>query len=351
MTLTELLKTIRPADENARLAALKHWDSLAKPLGSLGLLEKDIADMAAVFGRADVCLNKRTLLVLCADNGVIAQGVSQSDESVTEAVAAALGAGTSTVSYMADIGRCAVLPVDMGMACTRELPGVLNRKIRNGTDDITVGPAMTREECEKAILTGAALVSEQKAAGCDILLLGEMGIGNTTTSAAVASVLLDEDPSVLTGRGAGLSDEGLKRKTLAVQKAIEINKPDRNDPIDVLTKVGGFDIAAICGVCLGAAAYRIPVILDGVITNTAALAAVRLKEEVREVLIASHLSTEPAAGLLLAALKKTPVISAALHLGEGSGAVLALALLDQALAVYNSGHTFGHLGIDAYIPQ
>ena len=351
MTIKELIQSIHPADPESGKQAVLHWDSLAKPLGSLGLLESSLTRIAALTGTPDIHLDKRTLLVLCADNGVIAQGVSQSDASVTEAVAAALGSGTSTVNYMANSAGCTVLPVDVGMVCRKDLPGVLNRKIRFGTDDITLGPAMSRENCEAMILSGAELVKEQKDAGCDILLLGEMGIGNTTTSAAVACVLLNEKPETMVGRGAGLSDAGLIRKTAAIRRAIELNRPDPNDPVDILAKAGGFDLAAMCGICLGAAAYRIPLILDGVITNTAALAAVRLCGDSKDALISSHLSTEPAAALLLNALGLQPLITAGLHLGEGSGAVLALSLLDQAMAVYASGHTFGHLGIDAYTPQ
>ena len=348
--LNDLIPAIRPADEACRMEAVKAWNRLAKPLGSLGVLEEDVAAVAALTGDVSVPSGKRTLLVFCADNGVIANGVSQSDESVTEAVAAALGAGTSTVNYMAAHAGCDVVPVDIGM----KLPtpeNVLARKIRCGTDDISKGPAMTREECEKAVLAGIQLVKEEQDAGTNLLLVGEMGIGNTTTTAAVSSVLLNVPPEIMTGRGAGLSDDGLARKTRAVKEAVSVNKPDPDDPLDVLQKVGGLDLAALCGVCLGGALYRVPVILDGVITNTAALLAVRMCPPARDALIASHLSSEPAAKLLLEALRLSPVITAGLHLGEGSGALLALSLLDQTLAVYHSGHTFSHLGIDAYTPQ
>ena len=230
-------------------------------------------------------------------------------------------------------------------------PGVQKEKRMPGTHNITLGPAMTRETCIQAIETGFRLAEAQIKTGADILLLGEMGIGNTTTSAAVASVLLHQSPEILTGRGAGLSNDGLQRKIHAIDRAIQVNQPNPEDPIDVLRKIGGLDLAALCGVCLGGARYQVPVLLDGVITNTAALCAVRLCPAVQGALIASHVSQEPAARLLLDALKLQPCISAGLHLGEGSGAVLALPLLDQALAVYNSGHTFDALGIDAYVPQ
>lgn len=360
MELEQLIAGITPIPEENLNMARQHWDTLAKPLGSLGVLEEDITRIAALKGMdlpvrtesaaplfSAPALHHRTLLVFCSDNGVVNQGVSQSDASVTTAVASALGRGDSTVNYMAAAAGCTVLPIDVGML--EDTPvGVLERKRQRSTGDITGGPAMIREACVQAMETGARLAQEQARQGTDILLLGEMGIGNTTTSAAVASVLLGRHPDELAGRGAGLSSDGLQRKIHAIERAMQVNQPDPEDPIDVLTKVGGLDLAALCGACLGAAGCHMPVLLDGVITNAAALCAVRLCPAVRDVLIASHVSQEPAAGLLLAALELAPVISAGLHLGEGSGAVLALPLLDQALAVYCSGHTFDALGIEAY---
>lgn len=350
MALEEIIAGIPELPAADLYRARQRWNTLAKPLGSLGVLEENITKIAALAGNQTVTLNRRTLLVVCSDNGVVAQGVSQSDASVTTAVAAALGRGDSTVNYMAKAANCTVLPVDAGMLeLTPE--GVLNRKLLWGTGDISAESAMSREICIRAMETGAALAEEQVKNGADILLLGEMGIGNTTTSAAVASVLLQREPGELTGRGAGLSDKGLQQKIRIIAQAIAVNQPNSEDPIDVLSKVGGLDLAVLCGICLGGARCRVPVLLDGVITNTAALCAVKLCSRVRDVLIASHVSQEPAAKLLLEALELKPCISAGLHLGEGSGAVLALPLLDQALAVYNSGHTFAALGIDAYTPQ
>lgn len=327
------------------------WDSLAKPLGSLGLLEDAIVQIAALTGSADVDLSRRTLLVLCADNGVVVQKVTQTDSSVTAAVARALGEGTSTVCHMAQVADCWVLPVDVGILNFPGAPGVLDYRVRNGTEDITRGPAMSREECIHAIQTGMVLAKEQKEAGVSILAAGEMGIGNTTTSSAVAAVLLGRPPVKLVGRGAGLSDAGLARKRAAVEQAIQVNRPDPADPVDVLSKVGGLDLAALCGVYLGGAKYRVPVLLDGFISTVAALCAVQLWPESSKALIASHVSAEPAGALVLEALGKKPLITAEMRLGEGSGAVTALPLLDMALAVYNSGHTFGKMGMEPYTPQ
>ncbi len=348
MKLDEIIAGIPEIPAERYRAARQHWDTLAKPLGSLGVLEENVTKIAALSGKRQ--LLRRTLLVFCSDNGVVAQGISQSDASVTTAVAAALGRGDSTVNFMAKTANCTVLPVDIGMLEPTP-PGVQTEKRMPGTHDITLGPAMTRKMCIQTIETGFRLAEAQIKTGADILLLGEMGIGNTTTSAAVASVLLHQSPEILTGRGAGLSNDGLQRKIRVIDRAVQVNQPNPEDPIDVLRKIGGLDLAALCGVCLGGARYQVPVLLDGVITNTAALCAVRLCPAVQGALIASHVSQEPAAKLLLDALELQPCISAGLHLGEGSGAVLALPLLDQALAVYNSGHTFDALGIDAYVPQ
>ena len=350
MELDEIIAEISGISEEQRTAARQRWNTLAKPLGSLGVLEENVAKIAALTVKSPVTLNRRTLLVFCSDNGVVAQGVSQSDATVTAAVAAALGRGNSTVNFMARAAHCEVMPIDIGM----QFPtpgGVYAQKLMPGTNDMFYVSAMSRHTCIRAIEAGMALARQQAQAGTDILLLGEMGIGNTTTSAAVASVLLGRSAGELAGRGAGLSDEGLRRKIRVIARAIDVNRPNPADPVDVLSKVGGLDLAALCGVCLGGAKYHVPVLLDGVITNTAALCALRLCPAVRDALIASHVSEEPAARLLLEALELEPCISAGLHLGEGSGAMLALPMLDQALAVYNSGHTFDALGIDAYVPQ
>lgn len=350
MKLQEILDNITGQKETAMEKARMHWDRLAKPLGSLGTLEADVVRIAGVTGKEEVQIAKPVLLVLCADNGVVAQGVTQSDSSVTAAVATALGKGCSTVNFMAREAGCQVIPVDVGILDFAGAENVLNRRVMNGTNDITTGPAMSREACIRAIEIGVDLVRQQRELGADIILTGEMGIGNTTTSCAVGSVMLQVAPGKIVGRGAGLTSEGLVRKQKAIEDAIALQKPDQSDPIDVLQKVGGLDLAALCGVYLGGALYGVPVLLDGVISNIAALCAVRLCPNAKKALIASHVSAEPLAKLVLEALDLDPIISAGMRLGEGSGAVAALSLIKQALGVYNSGNTFGNLGIDAYVP-
>ena len=255
------------------------------------------------------------------------------------------------MNYLAAQAGCTVLPVDIGVKDRDFTDGVLPRKCKNGTDDCSVGPAMTRAECTQAIETGIALALDAKAQGADILLTGEMGIGNTTTACAVASVLLGRDPAALVGRGSGLSNAAFLKKIQVLHKAVARNHPDPADPVGVLASVGGLDLAALCGLCLGGAFVRLPVLLDGFIADAAALCAVRLCPAAGDALLASHVSAEPGAKAILEGLGLSAPLCAGLRLGEGSGAVMALPLLDMALAVYHSGHTFGALGIDAYTPQ
>ena len=353
MTETELktlLSGITPPDEAARAAAHAHWAGLAKPLGGLGALETLLEDAAALTGSAALDVSRRAVLVLCSDNGVVAQGVSQTDQSVTRAVAENLAARRTSVCQMARTAHCDMVPVDMGMAGD-PVPGVADCRIAAGTADFTQGPAMTRAQAVEAVGRGIRLVQEQKAAGVQLLATGEMGIGNTTTSSAVAAVLLGQPVERMTGRGAGLSDEGLARKVDAICRGILRNEPDPTDPLDVLAKLGGFDLAGLCGVFLGGALEGVPVVMDGFISGVAALCAVRLCPAAAKAVFASHCSSEPAARLVLDALGKAPLLTAGLHLGEGTGAVASLPLWDMALTVYDHCYSFAEGGITPYTPQ
>ena len=338
MTETELktlLSGITPPDEAARAAAHAHWAGLAKPLGGLGALETLLEDAAALTGSAALDVSHRAVLVLCSDNGVVAQGVSQTDQSVTRAVAENLAARRTSVCQMARTAHCDVVPVDMGMAGD-PVPGVADCRIAAGTADFTQGPAMTRAQAVEAVGRGIRLVQEQKAAGVQLLATGEMGIGNTTTSSAVAAVLLGQP---------------VARKVDAICRGILRNKPDPTDPLDVLAKLGGFDLAGLCGVFLGGALEGVPVVMDGFISGVAALCAVRLCPAAAKAVFASHCSSEPAARLVLDALGKAPLLTAGLHLGEGTGAVASLPLWDMALAVYDHCYSFAEGGITPYTPQ
>ena len=348
--LMQLLASITPPDETARAAAHTHWASLAKPLGGLGALETMLEDAAALTGTAQFDFSRRAVAVLCADNGVVAQGVSQTDQSVTRTVAENLAARRTSVCRMAQAAHCDVLPVDIGIAGA-PVPGVRDCRISAGTADFTKGPAMTRAEAVEAIGRGISLTQQLAAEGYGLVATGEMGIGNTTTSSAVAAVLLAQPVQTMTGRGAGLSDAGLTRKVDTIRRGIACNSPDPADALDVLSKLGGFDIAGLCGMFLGGALAGMPVLMDGFISGVAALCAVRLCPAAGDALLASHVSAEPGAKAILEGLGLSAPLCAGLRLGEGSGAVMALPLLDMALAVYHSGHTFGALGIDAYTPQ
>lgn len=350
MELHEILQEIGPADEAVRAEARRRWNACAKPLKSLGLLETALEDIAALTSSVDIDLGNRAVLVLCADNGVVAQGVTQSPSSVTAAVTENLGRGRTSVCRMAAAAHCRVVPVDLGVLDFPGAPGVLDRRVGNGTGDISQGPAMTRQQAERAILQGIELVREQRELGVRLLATGEMGIGNTTTSSAVASVLLSRPVEEMTGRGAGLSDEGLRRKIAAIESAVRVNRPDRSDAVDVLAKVGGFDLAGMCGVFLGGALYGVPVLMDGFISTTAALCAINLCPLSGKAIFASHVSAEPASYLVLEALGKRPLITAGMRLGEGTGAVAAMPLLDLACAVYSEAYTFEECGVEAYQP-
>ena len=350
-SIYDIIEHIMPPDENARTAAKRQWDSLAKPLGSLGLFEETVTKLAALRGDADVRLDDRRLLVFCADNGVVRQGVTQCESTVTAKVAAALAEGRSSVNPMARYANCRVIPVDVGILNFPGHPGVLNRRVRNGTDDLSLGPAMTRDECLAAMEAGAALAMENAADGASVLLIGEMGIGNTTSAAAVSCALLGLDPAAAAGRGAGLSNDGVRRKRKAIARALQINRPYPNDPVDVLSKVGGLDLAAMCGAYLGAAACNTPALIDGYISAAAALCAQQMCPIAEKALLPSHSSGEQNGAGLLEALGLKAPIHAQMRLGEGSGAVMLLPLLDMALSLYNSGQSFDRLGIEAYTPQ
>ena len=348
MTLQEVLAGIRPADQAAAAAARAHWDTVAHPLNSLGLLEDSITRIAAASGSARVDISRRAVVAMCADNGVVAEGVTQSGQEVTAIVAENMGRGTSSVCCMARVAGADVVPVNIGVAVPVEGPRLLQRCVRRGTADLAVEPAMGREECERAILTGVEVAADLARQGYRLLATGEMGIGNTTTSAAVASVLTGRTPEEVTGRGAGLTTEGLRRKVDAIRRGIAVNRPDPKDPVDVVAKVGGLDIAGLMGVYLGGALHRVPVLIDGFISSVAALAAVRLCPAALDYMLASHVSNEPAGRMILDELGLEPMLHARMCLGEGTGAVAVMPLLDMALVMYRDMSSFQEYQMDAY---
>lgn len=334
---------------DAKKQAQQRWDRVAKPLNSLGQLEKLIVQIAGVQNTADVRIDKRCALVFCADHGVVTEGVSQSGSDVTALVAQSVAEGSANVNLMASVANTDVFAVDMGML--RAVHGTIDKRIAAGTQNMALGPAMTREQAKAAVQAGCELVGEMKNCGYQLIATGEMGIGNTTASAAMACALQGCAPEELTGRGAGLSDAGLKRKRETIARALETNRPDAKDPLDVLAKVGGFEIAGMTGAFLGGMQHGIPVIMDGVISAVAALTAVRMEPQARDFILPSHISREPAMARIMDELGMLPILHADMALGEGTGAVALIPLLDMALKVYHGPHTFDDLGMAAYTAQ
>ena len=336
-------------DASAQQLARTRWNAIAKPLHSLGRLEDLIVQIAGIQESADVELNPRCALVFCADHGVLAEGVTQSGSDVTALVAQSIVEQNANINLMAAAVKTDVYAVDMGMLV--DVPGTIRCKTCNGTQNMANEPAMKRLEAEQAVQAGVELVGEMKKRGYRMIATGEMGIGNTTASTALACALLSLQPKELTGRGAGLSDEGLLRKQKVIQQALSMHRPDPQDPLDVLGKVGGFEIAGMTGAFLGGMKYRVPVVIDGVISAVSALLAARIAPESKAFMLPSHMSREPAAKRIMGELGMEPMIYADLALGEGTGAVTLFPLLDMAYAVYTGTHTFGSLGMDAYTAQ
>ena len=343
--LEQVIRQIRPLDEHAMEQAKKQWNSIAKPLHSLGKLEEHIIRIAGITGNPDVKIEEKALIVMCADNGVVEEGVTQTGQEVTAIVAENFLSGETSAAIMCKKAGARILPIDIGMAGKTKVP---DHKVACGTRNFAKEPAMTREQALQSILTGVRIVEEQKKAGVELLATGEMGIGNTTTSSAVLAALLQIDPEKVTGRGAGLTSAGLSRKIQVIRQALALHKPDANDPVDVLAKVGGFDIGGLAGVYLGAAKMRLPVLIDGFISGTAALLACRLCPEAKEYMIASHKSKEPGMQILLEALGLSASLDCDMCLGEGTGAVAFFPVLDMAAAVYRQMRNFADSQVEEY---
>ncbi len=399
ITLDEALKRVGQPDRKAMELAKKRWDSVAKPLGSLGALEDAIIRIAGILKNPRVQLNKKAIVICCGDNGIVEEGVTQTGQEVTGIVTENFTRGDSCVCLMAEQAGARIVPIDLGVAAdlagtVKEFPDlrknfsvnlhapgsgctaaheslagawgipecmppnrrrtstvknpIWDRKICRGTQNFLKGPAMTRAQAIKAVETGIEAAGHLKEQGYSLIGVGEMGIGNTTTSSAVVSVLLGLAPEAVTGRGAGLTDAGLAKKIRVIQEGIRKNNPNPLDGIDVLSKVGGFDLAGIAGVIIGGAVYGIPVVLDGFITGAAALAAAVICPEVKKFMIASHVSAEPAGAMVLEKLGLKPIIYGGMCLGEGTGAAAFFALLSMAQAVYENMSSFQEIHIEEY---
>ncbi|MGM9553539.1 MAG: nicotinate-nucleotide--dimethylbenzimidazole phosphoribosyltransferase [Faecousia sp.] len=335
--------TVKPLDLAAMEEAKKRQAQLAKPPGSLGRLEELSIQLAGITGKVHNKIEKKHLLVFAADNGVVEEGVSSAPQSVTLMQTINLTRYKTGASVLAKHFGCGITVCDVGVNADIQEEKVLNCKISYGTRNIVHGAAMTREQAERAIQIGYDLAVTTDA---DVLGIGEMGIGNTTTSSAVASVLLDADVETVTGKGGGLTDAAYQKKKDVIRQAIAINSPDKTDVVDVLAKVGGFDIAAMCGAFIGAAASHRPVVIDGFISAVAALCAVRLCPKVRDYLIPSHASYEIGYKLAMDAMGLQPLFLLEMRLGEGSGCPLAFQVLKAACAIINEMATFEEANIN-----
>jgi len=349
MKLTNWIQQVSPLDEAAMAQARERQAQLAKPPGSLGRLEDLSVQLAGITGKVHNSVKKQHLLVFAGDNGVVEENVSSAPQSVTLMQTINLTRHKTGASTLCKHFGCEITVCDVGVNADIKEKKVLNRKISYGTRNIVHGPAMTREQALEAIMTGIELAANTEA---DVLGIGEMGIGNTTTSSAVLSVLLDADVEAVTGRGGGITDQSFLKKKQVIKTAIEVNRPDKTDVVDVLAKVGGFDIAAMCGGFIGAAATKRPVVIDGFISAVAALCAFKLCPNAVHYFIPSHASYEIGYKLAMDAMKLEPLFLLGMRLGEGSGCPLAFQILDAACAIINDMATFEQAGInDDYLDE
>lgn len=346
MKLEQLIASIPPLDPAAMEAARQRQERLTKPRGSLGRLEDIAIQAAGMTANPTPRVRNKVVLVMAGDHGVAAEGVSAYPQEVTRQMVLNFLQGGAAINAFARLAEARVMVVDMGVAADLPLNhGLITRKIGYGTANLTHGPAMSREQAIESIVQGADIAGQEAAQGMDILATGDMGIGNTTPSAAIAAALTTAPVETIVGRGTGIDDEGLQRKLAAVRQGLETNRPDRRDALDVLSKVGGFEIGGLAGAILGAAAHRKPVVIDGFISASAAMIAVSLAPVAREYLIAAHASAENGHRAMLEWLQIQPLLDLGMRLGEGTGAVLAMHLVDAACRALAEMATFDEAGV------
>lgn len=348
MTLNEALNNIKIPDKNAMEKARKRWSRIAKPLGSLGILENAVIRISGMRGTSMPSLNKKAVLIFCADNGIVEEGVTQTDSSVTAVVSENFLKNETSVCVMAEKAGADIFPVDIGI--NREVHGLIDRKISFGTKNFLKEDAIPKDDVYKAIEIGIEMVGMLYEKGYDIICTGEMGIGNTTTSSAVLSVLSEMPPETVTGRGAGLTYQGLINKIEVIRKALIKRCPDKKNAVDVISKVGGLDIAGMTGAFIGGAVYGIPIVIDGFISAVSALCAYRICRGSLDFMLSSHISKENGMKYVFNELGLEPLIDCGMCLGEGTGAVASLPLYEMALAVYSRMRTFEDIEIEEYKP-
>lgn len=343
--LTDTIAQIKPFNEEAAALAARHSDSLTKPPGSLGKLEAIAKQLAGISGQLWPDLSRKSVIVMAGDHGVCDEGVSAFPQAVTPQMVLNFLNGGAAVNVLARQAGADVICVDIGVNADLEHERLVSRKVVRGTANMTKQPALTREEAIKAILVGIEVVNEQVQRGCRLFATGEMGIGNTTASAAITTVLTGLTPEESVGRGTGINDAGWLNKVDVVKRAIAVNQVDSSDPIDVLAKVGGAEIAGLVGVIIGAAANGCPVVIDGYISSAAALVASRIAEQTLPFMLASHLSQEQGHLKLLESIGLLPMMQLEMRLGEGTGAVLCFHFIDAALHLMQEMATFESAGV------
>ena len=346
LTMPLQLPTIPPLDAAAAAEARARQDSLTKPPGSLGRLEALAVQLAAISGQARPSVARKAVVVMAGDHGVTQSGVSAYPAAVTPQMVLNFVHGGAAINVLARQAGARVVVVDVGVAeDLPEQPGLLRRKVAHGTQNFTLGPALTRAQAEAAVQVGLAVAAAECDAGLDLLATGDMGIGNTTPSAAIVAAVTGAPVAQVTGRGTGVDDAGLARKVSAIETALRVNQPNPADALDVLAKVGGLEIGGLAGVMLGAAARRVPVVIDGFISGAAALIAAGLDPAVKGYLIAAHRSVEIGHRVLLDHLGLTPLFDLDLRLGEGTGAALAFHLFEAAARIHTEMATFAEAGV------
>ncbi|MDP3879447.1 MAG: nicotinate-nucleotide--dimethylbenzimidazole phosphoribosyltransferase [Dehalococcoidales bacterium] len=346
MQLSEVIKMIRPLDEKAMAQARARQDVLTKPQGSLGRLEELSVQLAGIQGRPVPEIKQKVIITMAADHGVVAQGVSAYPQEVTAQMVYNFLAGGAGINVLARQAGARVVVVDMGVAGELAAnPHLVSRKVAAGTRDMTSGSAMTVGDAVKAVETGIEIVTAELGKGLDIVGTGDMGIGNTTASSAICAVMTGKTVAEVTGRGTGIADWQLRHKIEVIERALAVNRPDPSQPLDVLAKVGGFEIGGLVGVMLGAAANRVPVVIDGFISGAAALIAAALAPRLKGFLIAAHVSVEPGHRLMLEHLGLKPLLDLGMRLGEGSGAALGIFLSETAARILAEMATFADAGV------
>ena len=344
--LEKTIAGIKPAYKESMKEAAERLDKLAKPIGSLGKLEDLAVQISGMTGKLCSSFEKKVTVIMASDNGVVEEGVSSCPRAVTTIQTLNFLKGVTGVCVLSKHAAAVIRVVDIGVADDLEYPGLINRKIRKGTSNIAKGPAMSREEAVKAIEIGIETVTQLVNEGYSLFGTGEMGIGNTSTSSAVAMAFLGCSSEETVGKGAGLTEEGYSNKKAVIDRALSVNRPDPSDPIDVLSKVGGFDIAGMTGCFLGAAYHRVPVVIDGFISASAALAAYRLNPLVKDYMIPSHCSEEPGYKLAMKEIGLRPMLDLNMRLGEGSGCPLAFNIIEAAEAIISEMATLEEAKIE-----